>query len=225
MNRAEEGVSDGELPAERRGWERKGQKLQVIYRVTGAPDASERIGRVADLTTKGMGFVTKGSIPVGSAISLRVTGSGAVKSFRGTVRWTSAISDTGDYRIGVKFTDESGKTAPLPAVKVTAENRKFPRRAVKLLVKLRCVTSGIEHETVDRGGMLVNISKSGMEVVTTRDYAKGAVLEVTMPESELGPGRKLHARVAWSKATEQPGRVGVGASFVRLSEPPPPEGL
>jgi len=218
-------VSDDELQSERRGWARKGQKLQVIYRVTGAPDASERIGRVADLTTKGMGFVTKGSIPVGSAISLRVTGSGAVKSFRGTVRWTSAVSDTGDYRIGVKFADDGAKTAPLPVVKVTRENRRFARRAVKILLKLRCVTSGIEHEVTDRGGMLVNISKSGMEIVTTRDYAKGAVLEVTLPESEIGPARKLHARVAWSKAAEQAGRVAVGAAFVRLSEPPPAEGI
>ncbi len=221
------------LNVERRGWDRKSQKLTVSFKVTG--EAGERMGKITDLTLKGAGFETRGSIPVGASISLRVLGGGPARTYRATVRWTASISMNGDYHIGVKFVEEAPKadapkpvapTAPLPVIKVSKEeHRRFPRRAVKILVKLRCVTSGIEHEQVERGGFLVNISKSGLEIVTTRDYAAGALLAVVLPESELGPPRILHAKVAWSKPGEQAGRVHVGAGFVKLSAPVPPEGI
>ena len=219
---------------ERRGWNRKMQSLPVSFREKGV--AGERMGKIVDISEKGIGFTARGSIPVGTIVSVRVMGAGHARLYRGEVRWATAISMNGDYRIGVRLTEDEPKPepakppvpapeAPSPVPAASQERRRFPRRTLKMLVKLQCVTAGIEHEQVQRGGFLVNISKGGLAVVTTRDYAPGSVLEVTMPEGELGPARTLHARVAWSRAGEEAGRIQIGAGFVRLSAAPPPEGI
>jgi hypothetical protein len=212
--------------SERRRAPRKPAKFLVKFRLSG--DVADRLGQVRDVSSKGLSVETKRAPPVGVVIELKMPDSpfGPARTLHAKVCWTSEGAEPGDVRFGVTFVAAPKEKGPPPAAPAGAERRRFPRRAEKLLLKVKCVTKGVFHEIAERGAMLTDISKGGMEIMTTRDYAPGCILEIVVPESALGPGRTVHARIAWARAIpEKVNYYAIGCSFVKLSAPAPPEGI
>lgn len=109
-------------------------------------------------------------------------------------------------------------TAKPAAAQTGSERRKHPRWEQRILVKYRCVTKGLMHEVDARVGMLLDFSRGGLVVMALREYSKGMVLEIKMPETPVGPAQTVHAQVLWTSPHEKPGQYRVGGEFVKPVE-------
>lgn len=203
--------------AERRRYPREPRKFLVKYRVVGGPaprDIADRVGQVANLSRGGILLVAKRALPSGTMVEIRFPENalgGVARTLGGVVRHVGAETEGGDTPMGLMFV----RLATKPAEGGGAERRRDARTPQKLLLRLRCVTEGLFKELEPRGGLLLNLSKGGMEVSTTRDYVPGCVLELHLPENPLGGGKIVYGRVAWTKPGEKEGRYRLGLSLLQ----------
>lgn len=211
-----------EARPERRKFPREAKKFIVKFRVVGGPapkDIADRIGQVVNLSKGGLLIHSKRPLPVGSILDLRLPPSqvgGPARTIGGVVRHVGTETPEGDHPLGLMFVRIAQKLPPEKAPAASgSERRRFTRSPQRLLLRLRCVTTGLFEEVEPRGGLLLNISQGGMEVSTTRDYAPGCVLELHLPENPLGGAKILHGRVAWTRPGEKEGRFRVGLSLLK----------
>lgn len=131
---------------------------------------------------------------------------------RTTRRYESTDLGPGAERRTKRFTEKSSEK------KDGADRRRHPRWEQRILVKYRCVTKGVMYEVDERVGMLLDFSRGGLVIMSLREYAKGNVLLVKLPESPLGPAQTVHLRVLWTGPHDKPGQYKVGGDFVKPAE-------
>ncbi len=196
-------------------------RVLIKFRVVGGPanrDVVDREGYALDLADESLVLLSKRPFPAETELELKLP----ARTARGVVKGAGEPDEAGDYRIGVSL------SAPEPAgiALFSDEKRRYVRKACKHFVRYRCVSksASIEHEP--RSGVITEISKGGVRMKTVRDYVVGAILEIQLPEGVVGPKRAtLYAKVCWRARGEKDGEYLTGAMFVKLSAPPPPEGV
>jgi hypothetical protein len=200
------------------------QKLVVKWRVIGGPaskDAVDRPGFAVELTGEGLVLLSKRPFPVGTQVEVKLPD----RSVQGVVASASEPDDAGDVRLAVA----AGLPEEEPAVVslISDEKRGHPRKAVKIFVKYRCVSKGVNRDINDRVGVVTDIAKVGLRIKALREYVPGTILELQVAENALGPGpkRTLYAKVVWRAKAEKEGEFTHGACFVKLSKPVPAEGM
>src|SRR5437870_3993795 len=102
------------------------------------------------------------------------------------------------------------------------ERRRAPRVAKRVMLKFRCLAPDLLRDKGDQVGLITEVSRGGLILRTQRTYLPGAILELQMPETTLGPARKLTLRVVWQRRTENSTQFDVGGQFVRLPSTPAP---
>jgi len=212
--------------SERRRYPRIGRKYGVKYRVVG--ETGNHIGMVTNLSQGGVVLESRHALEVGSVIEVEFPESifGGPRSLTGRIVWRRCGADGGDL-IGCQFVrvDGSARKAkapasngmkPEPVVSAGRERRRYDRWEQKVLLKVRCITPGPFEEQSTRPAQMTDISKGGVEIVSTREYAKNLVLEMQFPESALGPAQTFHARILRSSGSDKAGQFALGCAFVRL---------
>jgi len=101
-----------------------------------------------------------------------------------------------------------------------SERRKFPRVAKRIMLKFKCVHPELLLDRGEQIGIILDISKGGAVLRSTRTYLPGAILQLSLPETELGAARTLHARVISQRRTDSANQFDLGTMFVRW---PPPQ--
>ncbi len=96
-----------------------------------------------------------------------------------------------------------------------AERRKHRRVPKKIMLKFRGVAPAAAIDRADLVGIMVEVSRGGLTLRSPRPYAPGAIVELQLPETELGPARRLHLKVAWQKRVENSTQFDVGGGFVK----------
>ena len=200
------------------------QNLVVKWRVIGGPaskDAVDRTGFATDVTAEALVLVSKRPFPPDTQVEVKL----ADRSVKGVVASATEPDDAGDVRMAVTL--GLPETEPEACSLISDEKRGYPRKAVKLFVKYRCVSKGVHHDINDRVGVVTDIAKVGIRIKAVREYVPGTILEIQIVENGLGPGpkRTLYAKVVWRGKAEKEGEFTHGATFVKLSKSPPPEGL
>lgn len=196
------------MTAERRKFPRLGRKFVVKFRAVGGtanPDIADRLGEVLDVSKGGLRIASKRDLPAGALLRIVVPENalGKARELHGKICWTRPADPGADSQLGVMF------------VRIGAsDKREASRKPVHLLLKVRCPTPGIFYEEFPRGGLLVNISEGGLEISTPRDYPRGTVLEIHLPESPLGSPKKVRVRVVWNRRSEGSERYNLGTAFV-----------
>lgn len=106
--------------------------------------------------------------------------------------------------------------AGAPVVKV--ERRRAERRPIKIMLRYRCVAgSGLIVNRLQYVGTIINVSSLGAGMKVKKDWAPNSVLELELPDSELGPARTAYARVVWMRGSnEEPGTYFLGLAFCKL---------
>ncbi len=211
--------------SERRRYPRIGRKYGVKYRVRGGtmPASDDaHIGMVTNLSQGGIVLVSKQQIEVGALLELEFPESifGGPRTLSGRVIWLQ-LSEEGEKLVGCQFvrTSEPAKSGEKSEPVVIAsgpERRRYERWEQKVILKIRCVTAGPFQESRTRDAMLSDLSKGGLELVTTREYARNLVLEVQMPENALGRAQTCQVRILRSSGAERAGQFALGCAFVRL---------
>jgi hypothetical protein len=215
---------------EKRRHARQERKFLIRFRVIGgalARDFADRVGQVVNVSQGGILFLTKRPLPTGTLVDLKFPESalgGAPRIVQGMVRRASPETKEGDYPVGLAFVrvnppSRSASAGPAAASarpaapKSPGERRRAARTPQRMLLKIKCVSKGLFEEFEPRGAMLVNISESGLEISTSRDYSPGSVLEIHIPENPMGPARKLRGAVAWTRAAEKEGHFKLGVAL------------
>ncbi len=98
-----------------------------------------------------------------------------------------------------------------------AERRKHRRVPKKIMLKFRGVAPDTAVDRADHVGIMVEVSRGGMTLRSPRPYAAGSIVELQLPETELGPARRLHLKVAWQKRVDSSTQYDVGGGFVKYS--------
>jgi len=209
---------------ERRRYPRIGRKYGVRYRIVGGRDDAEHVGMVVNLSQGGVVIVSKRPLDAGTLLHMEFPESifGGPRTLNGKIVWIHP--QDGEVLIGCQFVrmgdtasrPKPGDMKPEPVVATGRERRRFQRWEQKLHVKLRCVTPGPFEEKGARDAMLRDVSKGGVEVVTTREYVKNLILEMQFPESALGPAQTYHVRILRSSGCDKPGQFALGCAFVKV---------
>ena len=196
-------------------------RVLIKFRVVGgsaAKDVVDREGYAVDIGEESLVLLSKRPFPDAAELELKLPG----RTARGVVKGAGEPDDAGDYRIGITL------IAPEPEgiALFSDEKRRYPRKPCKHFVRYKCVSKSASLDHEPRSGVITELSKGGVRMKLVRDYVMGAILEIQMPEGILGPKKAtLYARVCWRMRGEKDGEIILGAMFVRLSEPPPPEGV
>ncbi len=218
--------------SERRQYRRVDKKIVLKFRVIGGPlpaDTADRIGMVTNLSQGGVVLLSKRPLVSDVLLDLHFPSTvfGNERTLSGKIVWIRPGPD-GDMLHGCQFVKVSEETrkrarkegpesAAPPAPPSSPKDRRVHKRwEQKLIVRVRCIAPGPFREADGRGAMLQDISKGGVEIVTTRDYVGSAVLEMQFPESPIGPAKMYHGRIVWSRGAEKPGHFLLGCAFVRL---------
>jgi hypothetical protein len=200
------------------------QKLVVKWRVIGGPalkDAVDRTGFATEVTDEAFVLVSKRPFPLDTQVEVKLPDG----SVQGVVTSATEPDETGDVRMAVRVGLPEAEPAAFSLI--SDEKRGYPRKAVKLFVKYRCVSKGVNRDINDRVGVVTDIAKVGVRIKAVREYVPGTILEIRVAENALGPGpkRTLYAKIVWRAKADKDGEFTHGATFVKLSKPPPPEGL
>ena len=211
--------------AEKRRHHRKAKKLLVKYRVIAGPghrDSADRTGQVLNVSQSGIYLVAERKLPLGTVLDVIIPDNvfaGGSKTLRGIVRRIDLETVEGTP-LGLMFVktpvSETASSANPEKQKPAGEKRQHPRMQQRLIVRFRCVSSKTRDVIDQRQGYLMNISKEGMELWTRYTYPPGTRLEVHIPKNPLGEGRKVLAKVAWTKSAETEGWNRLGM-FIEIS--------
>lgn len=99
------------------------------------------------------------------------------------------------------------------------ERRKHPRVAKRVMLKFRCLAPDLMRDRAEQVGIILEISRGGLILKSPRTYLPGAILELKMPQNELGPARTLHMKVVWQRRAENL-MFDLGGAFVRVTAAP-----
>lgn len=213
---------------EQRKHPRMGKTFLVKYRVakgSASLEVGDRLGWVSNFSKGGVCLVSKRGLPKGTFLDLTVPAgvfSGGERKLHGMIRWSTDQLPGVDCPMGLRFVKLSeSEDRPSSGIRKpikSAEQREHPRKAEKLLVKVRCISEGFFKENDPRGAQLLNVSKGGMEVRCKREYTPGCVLEMRFPEEMGADLGKALAKIEWTRPSSREGWFHLGLSF--LQAPP-----
>jgi hypothetical protein len=198
-------------------------KSLVKFRVVGGPankDVVDRVGYATAVEAEALVLVSKRPFPVETQIEIKL----ADRTIRGVVTAAGEMDDAGDFRLEISL---AAPEVEAPGLSLFSdEKRRYVRKECKHFVRYRCVSKGVSRETEARSGVITDLAKGGVRLRAVREYVVGCILELQMPEGIVGPKKAtLYAKVCWRAAAEKAGEFTHGAMFVKLSEPPPADGI
>ncbi|MBI2933300.1 MAG: PilZ domain-containing protein [Planctomycetes bacterium] len=215
---------------ERRRYPRIGRKYGVKVKILGGSmprDETAQVGMVINLSQGGVVLVSKRPLQEGALVELEFPESvfGGPRTLPGRIVWKRR-SEEDEELLGCQFVrvageapaerdEKAGGLRAEPVVRAGRERRRYERWEQKLMLRVRCVTPGPWAEKVFRPALLQDVSKGGVEIVTTREYVRDLVLEVDFPQSALGPKQSFHAKILRSSGSDKPGHFALGCAFVR----------
>lgn len=95
------------------------------------------------------------------------------------------------------------------------DRRVHARWEERIYLKYRCTSKGLFLEPEHKVGLMLDFSRGGFVFAGLREYPAGSVMEVKFPDTPLGPGQTMHAKVVRSSAHEKAGQFRIGCEFVR----------
>ncbi len=103
------------------------------------------------------------------------------------------------------------------------ERRKFPRVHRRVMLRFQCVAPELLRDKALQVGIIMDISKGGLVLRSPRTYLPGAIIELHMPNTEVGPARLFYMRVVWQRRTESVTQFDIAGAFVRYTVSAEPE--
>jgi len=97
------------------------------------------------------------------------------------------------------------------------ERRKFPRVHKRVMLRFQCVAPELLRDKALQVGIIMDISKGGLVLRSPRTYLPGAIIELHMPNTEVGPARLFYMRVVWQRRTESVTQFDIAGAFVRYT--------
>lgn len=209
---------------ERRRYPRRPVKQLLRYRCvqTGGIvlDRNDQVGQLVDMSQTGASLKVKRDFPIGAILEVELSEKKKVHAKVVSVR--GLRDEPGLYRASVAFVRApSEKAGDAKAACATTSDLADPGSegrgwSQRIRVEYRCVTEGVHKDLEPRAGHLLDIKPNGVVITALKDYPAGAILDISLPDSEACKARRIHGRVVWSKGQDRPGHWRFGCVFVRV---------